>query len=373
MLKSHYGEVRIPFTQGKLSAALAEHERYVLRRGGKRALLAHSDLSGLNLANRMLNEAVFSGASLVGATMFGSNLERASLYCADLRDCNLQSARLNRADMRGASFRGANLARAVLDHADLRAGMMMLIGPDGCAVVDGGTASDGEDTASGGVDFSNCSLKNVSFGNVKLDKANFDGALLNGANFKGAKLSNVTFNGAVLTGVDVKDLGVPPRVLANCITDVGEAALAKVGELKARIDAHHAWIASNGKNGRPANLDGEDLRPLEGFLTGRSLGGMSCRKAIAIGIDFSNCQLQAAHFDGADLRDCNFASADLRGASFKSARLAHARFTKANMRGLALATGAQKETDFAGADAVRDQFFDALSDRDVLEPAAVLL
>jgi uncharacterized protein YjbI with pentapeptide repeats len=373
MLKSHYGAVRMPFTQGKLSAALAEHERYVLGRGGKRALLAHSDLTGLNLANRMLNEAVFSGASLVGATLFGSNLERASLYCADLRDCNLQSARLNRADMRGASFRGANLARAVLDHADLRAGMMMLIGADGCAVIDGGTASDVDDTASGGVDFSNCSLKNVSFGNVKFDKANFDGALLNGANFKGAKLNNVTFNGAVLTGVDVKDLGVPSRVLANCVTDVTEAAMAKAGELKLRLDAHHAWITSNGKSGSPANLDREDLRPLESVLAGRSLAGMSCRKAIAIGVDFSACQLQAAHFDGADLRDCNFSHADVRGASFKSARLAHARFEKANLRNLPLSTGATKETDFSGADVTRDQFFGALTGRDVLEPAATLL
>ncbi len=186
------------------------YERYVTGRGGARTHFKMADLSGLNLANRILNEIDFSGASLVGASLHGSSLLRASLYCADLRDCDLRNAKMIGADMRGASFKGARLAFAVLDNADLRAAAMMHVQPEGVSISGRSVWDHGEhDTAQSrrhGVDFSNCSLKHVSFENAKLDDVNFTGALLNGANFKGAQLTNVTMRGAVLTGVHLEEL-----------------------------------------------------------------------------------------------------------------------------------------------------------------------
>jgi uncharacterized protein YjbI with pentapeptide repeats len=357
LLKNLYGEKRVAQTQHELNGVLLSHERYVTYRGGSRAQLAHADLDGLILANRILTEADFSGASLVRANLYGSNLERASLYCADLRECNLQSGKMTRADLRGASFRGARLSFAVLDHADLRAAMMMYVGDAGVSVVD-------RDRGSGNssVDFSNCSLKGASFGNAKLDGANFSGALLHGANFRNAKLVNATFKGAVLTGVNLNELAVPPEALVGCIADVTPAAAGKFGELKSRLDAHQQWISSGGAHGAQGVLDGEDLRPLRDLLVGRQLSGLSVRNAICVGLDFSGGQLQAAKFDGADLRDANFSNADLRGASLRATKLAHARFDKANLRALQLTSGSALAPDLTGADAIEEQFYGATLD-----------
>jgi uncharacterized protein YjbI with pentapeptide repeats len=203
-------------------------------------------------------------------------------------------------------------------------------------------------------------MKGVSFGNAKLDGANFEGALLQGANFKGAKLANASFRGAVLAGVNLKDLNVPAEALAGCVTGVTAAAAAKFDQLKQKLDAHQEWISSGGAVGGPANFDGEDLRPLHKLLVGRPLTGLSARGAIAIGIDFSGSQLQAAKFEGADLREADFSNADLRGASLRATRLAHARFDQANLGRLPLTSGSSLAPDLTGADASEEQFFAAI-------------
>jgi uncharacterized protein YjbI with pentapeptide repeats len=362
MLKNLYGEKRVTRTQHELNAVLLSHERYVTYRGGARAQLAHSELDGLSLANRNLTEVDFSGASLVGANLYGSNLERASLYCADLRECDLQCAKLTRADLRGASFKGAKLAFAVLDHADLRAAMMMYVSADGDLVFDREKSARAAKTGVNGVDFSNCSMKGASFGNAKLDGADFTGAILSGASFKNAKLTNVTFKNAILTGVNLKELAVPPEALAGCIADVTPEAAAKYDLLKARLESHQQWIGSGGAKGSPANFDGEDLRPLHKLLVGRPLTGLSARGANCIGLDFSGSQLQAAKFDGADLRDVNFSNADLRGASLRTTRLAHAKFAGTNLGHLALNSGSILAADLTGADATEEQFYNAVLD-----------
>lgn len=367
MLKNLYGEKRNPVTQHELNSVLLAHERYVTYRGGARAQLAHAQLDGLILANRILTEADFSGASLVRANLYGSNLERASLYCADLRECNLQAAKLTRADLRGASFKGAKLAYATLDNADLRAAMMMYVGDEGVSVLDRGNGG-----GAFSVDFSNCSMKGASFGNAKLDGADFTGALLQGANFKNAQLTNVTFKGAVLTGVNLKELKVPKEALAGCIADVSEEAMAKFGQLKAKLESHHQWISGVGQ-GEPANFDGEDLRPLQKLLVGRLLTGMSARGAICVGIDFSGSHLQATKFEDADLRDANFSNADMRGASLRSTKLAHAKFDKTNLGSLALTNGTMLAPDLTDADATEEQFYAATLEEKVtalgLKPA----
>ena len=94
MLKNIHSEPRTPMTQVELNAAMASHEKYVAAQGGLRAQFNLKTLDGLNLANRNLADADFSGASLINATLFGSSLTRANLYCADLRGCNLRCANL---------------------------------------------------------------------------------------------------------------------------------------------------------------------------------------------------------------------------------------------------------------------------------------
>jgi uncharacterized protein YjbI with pentapeptide repeats len=352
-----------PLSQKDLNPILAAHERFAAYQGGKRAQLNRRGLDGLNLANRVLSEADFSGSSLVGATLYGSNLQRASLYCADLRGANLQAANLTRADMRGASFRGANLSYAIIDGGDLRAARMMIVGPGGMSVMD---RRNGQETNSpqipDGVDFTNCSMKHVSFGNAKLDNANFSGAIMDGAKFKGAKLTNAQFKGAVLTGVDLKELNVPKEALEGCVLDITPEAQARAEELKAMIIGHELWISSEGAQGKTASLDGEDLRPIQDFAAGRRLTGLSMRNATALNLNFSDSRLQAAKFDGADLRGANFSGCDLRGASFKGANLSHATFAKARLGPLKLAGGGELAIVMTGAVANSQQFINATVD-----------
>ena len=85
MLKNLYGNQRTARTQVELNAILDSHERFAASRGGTRAQLGMADLSGLNLANRILKEIDFAGSSLMDAALSGSNFERASFYCCDLQ------------------------------------------------------------------------------------------------------------------------------------------------------------------------------------------------------------------------------------------------------------------------------------------------
>jgi uncharacterized protein YjbI with pentapeptide repeats len=244
----------------------------------------------------------------------------------------------------------------------MRAAVMMFVKPGGgISLLDRNKANQNDNHAVG-VDFSNCSMKNVSLGNAKLNGANFSGAILHGANFKGAQLPNVNLDGAVLTGVSMNDLAVPPAALKGCITDVSPAIAARADILKAAVEAHQQWIAADGAEGRAAVLDGEDLRPLQQFFAGHPLTALSARNVIAIGVSFAKCQLQAAHFDGADLRDADFTGADLRGVSFAGAKLSHARFDRANMAALQLANGNKLSPNLTSALATEEQFVHATID-----------
>lgn len=353
MLSNLYSQDRVVLGEAELVRILSEHERFVARRGGTRAQLKCTDLSGQVLANRVLDEAEFTGASLVGANLFGSSLVRASLYCADLRNCNLRNTTLTKADLRGASFKGADLSNSVLDHADLRAAMMMCVGGGSVSFVD---RSDTPGGVFGGVDFSNCSLRNTSFNNAKLDGANFSGSLLVGTNFQGAKLTNARFKGAVLIGVDVSHLGLPPAAFEDCIRDVAPDAETSAARLSAVVKEHQRWVETGGNAGAGGIVDGEDLRPLQSGFSNRSLIGLSARNAIAIGVDFSGSRLQGAKFDGSDLRGANFSNADLSGTSFRNAKLSHARFDGARLGSLHLRDNAILAPSFDGAEVYVEQF-----------------
>jgi uncharacterized protein YjbI with pentapeptide repeats len=300
--------------------------------------------------------------------MARANLERANLYCADLRLTDLRHANLASADMRGTSLRGANLSCAILDNADLRSATMTRPGAAPAALPANGDARGLPAWASSGsVDFSNCSMKRASLNGANLKGVNFTGAMLQGAEFKGARLSDVTFKDAVLTGVNRADLNVPPEALAGAILEPSAEIVARSADLKSMIDFHQLWIRTGGREGAPAVFDGEDLRPLQSFLAGRHLTGLSARNCIAIGVNFAGCQLQGARFEGADLRDADFSDADLRAASFRGSRLTHARFSKADLRPLILTDGRKRPVDLWEALALAEQFSAAQIDRSVDE------
>jgi uncharacterized protein YjbI with pentapeptide repeats len=251
-----------------------------------------------------------------------------------LRGCDLRYTRLDHADLRGASFKGANLSYAMMDFADLRAATMLRMGD---RLKFQGNAHD--ESPFGAVDFSNASLRHASFRNAKLDNANFTDALLEGASFRGARMRTACFRNAVLSSFHLEELTVPASNLATSLAPPTVAAQRRAKSLLAALEAHHEWFTTLGRKGSPATMDGEDLRPLGNALKGLCLAGLSARKVIAVSVDFSGCQLQAARFDGADVRAAQFIASDLSGASFLRAKRAHARFRDARIQDLTLCTG----------------------------------
>lgn len=334
MIDDLYKPDAAAISEAEIQRIVSDHHRFLTRQQGARAMLQSSKLDGLKLAGRDLSEADLTGASLVGTDLRGANLSRVSLYCADLRGCDLRYARLDHADLRGANFKGANLSHANLDHADLRAATMLHLGDR--MRFQGNTH---HHSPFGAVDFSFASLRGASFKGAKLDNANFTEALLEGAAFRGARLRNACFRSAVLSGVPLEDLNATSSSLLYSVTAPTPMAVARARPLLAALRAHHDWFTTLGQKGRPARIEGEDLRPLGTALKGLCLAGLSARRVMAVGVDFSGCHLHAAHFDGADIRGATFDEADLSGASLSGAKLSHASFRKAKIRDLRLCTG----------------------------------
>jgi uncharacterized protein YjbI with pentapeptide repeats len=349
--------VRINASQ--FEALVRAHEAFTSGRpGGRRALTRFIVARGVQAHKRQMQDIDFTGADLTGSSFIASDMSRAALYCADLSKADLRATKLIRADLRGARFNGARMAGAVLDGADMRAAIL-------CAVDDlrglrrmGAGASlagaslngvDMDEAIAYQVDFTNCSMRGINLRNCNLKGANFAGANLDGADFAGARIEGANFNDTILTGVNVEALMLPPSVLARCVMSPTASAIARLDQIQIEIDGSHLWGITNGVQGRPARLAGMDLRPASSLFKAKFLGGLTARNTMAIGLDFSEAELQGAIFDGADLRNANFTGADLRGASFVNAKLSHAVFDKAVIGDLELIRGSRRATNFEGA------------------------
>jgi uncharacterized protein YjbI with pentapeptide repeats len=349
----------------RFEALVAAHEAFLAgRTGGRRATLGFIVASGFSCDRRNLADARFDGSDFSETSFVGSDFSRASLYCCNLQGCDFRGARLQRADLRGATFAGASLAGANLDGADMRAAVLWASDEVlGLRWISGRSAAgqdvDAEGGVTHGVDFSNASLQGARLRDANLKNANFTGANLAGAELIGAKLEGVRLRGAILTGMEVSRLGLPAAALQDCVIDPSEAAIARLDDIKRELDRTQDWIV---KGGKPADLEGFDLRPAADLFQSRLLAGLRARQSVAIGVDFSFAKLQGANFDGADLRAATFVGADLRGASFVGANLAHAFFDKADLGQLELRPGMALATRFDGAvldgtilDAANDQ------------------
>jgi uncharacterized protein YjbI with pentapeptide repeats len=341
----------IRLKRDRFEAMVAAHEAFRAGRpGGRRATLGFIIATGFSCDRRNLSDARFDGSDFSGTSFLGADLSRTSFYCCNLAGCDFRQARLQRADLRGATFAGASLAGANLDEADMRAAVLWasdeVLGLRWIAGRGRPQAADAEGGVAHGVDFSNASLQGARLRDANLKNANFTGANLANAELIGARLEGVRLKGAILTGVDVARLGVPPTALHDCVLDPSAAAVARVNDIKRELDRAQEWITSGGK---PAHLDGLDLRPAADLFQSRLLAGLNAKESVAIGVDFSFAKLQGANFDGADLRAATFVGADLRGASFVGANLAHAFFDEAEIGDLELRAGLALPTRFDGA------------------------
>jgi len=345
--------------QRTIDFAVVLHERFLRgANGGRRAFLRYLDAPGIDCRRRLLNDADLTGANLAGSIFAGSHFERAALYCVNLEGCDLRATNLRRTDLRGARLAGAVLSGSVMDEADMRAAYIAYpAADDGLHVLRHGT-DPAKSLGSGGfgADFTNCAMRGVRLCAANLKGANFTGAVLEAADFTGAKLVDAIFKDTVLDGVEIERLNLSPEQLSGCVLGPDPAVVARAEAIRERLQWLESWVESAGKHGAPANIDGEDLRPLHGALRGRTLTALSARNVRAIQMDFSGSSLQGAVFDGADLRSAVFDGCDLRGASFASAKLSHARFVGADLTPLMLPGDRPHPARFDGASMDRTDF-----------------
>jgi uncharacterized protein YjbI with pentapeptide repeats len=371
-----------PFDADALVEIWKDHERFAMGlKGGRRCIMRHKNLTQIDMSNRNLAEADFTGSDFFRTTMLGVILDRAALYCASLKEVDARYSHLRRADLRGACFRGADFSFAELDGADLRAGTVAISDKNGNFKIyrrreshrpqpvsfAGGSLEETklENVDAPEVDFSNCNMKAVNFGGANLKGANFSGAVLHGASFLNANLAGANFKQAVLTGVKLKDMQISSAQLKDSLLDPSPETVAKIPEILGRIDGAVLWVETKGKRGSKGIFDGEDLRSVARNFKGKALSAISAQNTIAVGVDFSNCELQGAHFNEADLRNATFDNADLRGACFKGANLTHTKFKNCNLQSLPLNSGESIKTAFGGAVLAQTSFRDARYDDDV--------
>lgn len=335
------------------------HEDLVAgRRGGARLIARFMTARGQRCDRRQLQDSDFTGADLASSTFIGANLQRASFYCANLTGCDFRGAVMQRIDLRGSKLTAAKLSGARLDEADMRAAVLCVADDlrgltwlSGSARFAGASllGADLEEAQAFAVDFSDCSLRKVRLCGANLKNAVFTNADLDGADLRGARLEGATFRGAILTGVNLATLGIPQQALTGAILEPSPEACDRLNAILAALEQAEAWVGSNGRAGRPANLDGLDLRPANPAFAGRQLVATNARNAIAVGMDFSGAQMPGSNFDNADLRGANFKDADLRGASFRNAKLSHASFLNADTSPLPLNDGRSRPARFDGA------------------------
>jgi uncharacterized protein YjbI with pentapeptide repeats len=345
--------------QRAVDQAVALHERFLRgARGGQRAFLRYADAPGIDCRSRLLNDADFTGADLSGSTFAGSHFERAALYCVNLEGCDLRAVNLRRADLRGARLAGAVLSGSVMDEADMRAAYIVFPGPEtGLRVLRHGPSPAGGLGEGGfGADFTDCAMRGVRLCAANLKGADFTRAVLEHADLSGAKLTGAVFKDTVLDGVDLERTMLTPDQLSGCVFGPDPAALGRVEMIRERLRRGEAWAQTGGRDGAPASIDDEDLRPLRGAFRGRVLTALSARRVRAFNLDFTGSSLQGAVFDGADLRGAVFDNCDLRGASFEDARLSHARFAGADLAPLLLPDGRPHPVNFTGAALHRTDF-----------------
>src|SRR5262249_46381430 len=123
--------------------------------------------------------------------------------------------------------------------------------------------------------------------------------------------------------------------------------------------AHKRWAETQGREGRPADFSGFDLRPVKG-MPHALLTALIAPRAVFYGLDLTGARMQGAQLEGADLRGTKLTGADLRGANLKNAKLANADMRDVNLGPLLISNERlltarldrvdARYTDFRGAD-----------------------
>ncbi|WP_341705439.1 pentapeptide repeat-containing protein [Ferrovibrio sp.] len=284
-----------------LSDLLASHGRYLQSMGGavrmgRQLKLEHVDFGAINWQRKLLDHV-----ALAHCRLSCSDLRHSSFQEASLPACDFSAADLSGADFSGADLRGADLSRAVLTKTRFIATGL-------------GPYRDGDDEGGGRTTrMTGAVIKGTSFARAVLDGVQFDRADLDGADFAFARLENVEFGTADLRRVDfgLADLGPG---MAEAVTAAGGRPPKRLSadEVDAVLASHADWIASNGRKGSRAGLQGACL--IDASLAHADLSGADLSGANLAGADLGGARLICTDLRGANLSRAKLGGADFRGA-----------------------------------------------------------
>jgi uncharacterized protein YjbI with pentapeptide repeats len=269
-----------------LPRVLDDHALWVASGGreGRRADLSDADLSGASLAGRDLSRALLTGVDLSGADLSEAVLDGARMIRARLVGTDLLSASLVEANLTWANLKNARLASAVLT---------------GACLADS--------------DLTGARLRGADFTNADLEGADLRGAELNGTDLTGARFDDPAGDAHVDAAYEadaVLDAHHEPLTVSE-LPDAdledhhhGPEAAAprpvappptRSDVLAVIMEAHGHWLATNGSEGRRADLGGFDLAGLT--LAGEDLTGADLGTAR----NLTATQLAGADLTGARL------------------------------------------------------------------------
>ena len=255
---------------------------------GRRADLSRADLTGRDLSDADLRQAVISAADLTGAIFKRALLQDADLFAANLTDADMSHADMSRSILRGAILKNAKLNNANLNDADFRGGTILtkdgeVEGADETDLTNCNfdfamlvraemTGANLEGTSFVGAqlrgakltgaklinaNFSGADLCEANLSEAHIERTNFTGSSLAGATLARAKISEANFENADLNGVEMKDVDLSNSRLAGTSLTLTVADLRP--HVRRAFHDHEKWITTNGKDGRRADLEQEDL------------------------------------------------------------------------------------------------------------------
>ncbi len=89
------------------------------------------------------------------------------------------------------------------------------------------------------------------------------------------------------------------------------------------LEEHSRWAETDGRQGKPADLTGKDLRHIP-QLSQYKLTALIAPQALLYGVNLEGTSLQGSNLAGCDLRSAKLGGADLRGVNLSGALLNHA-------------------------------------------------
>jgi uncharacterized protein YjbI with pentapeptide repeats len=120
-----------------------------------------------------------------------------------------------------------------------------------------------------------------------------------------------------MTNAETKNLDLSRCIVAAKPPLLGRDRLP--GPLRAALDNHAEWLASVGRKGSPAVLEGADFSYFD--LSGIDLSGAVLRKARFVGTRLAGAVLLLTNLRSADFFHADLSGAKLHGAMFDGAKL----------------------------------------------------